>query len=115
LIENIQALFGTIPVNLYCVHFLIHKNDDEEEKRFLALKQYFGKKDTGKKISFEMIGIEEDNQKAIDAYIKEHAINLIAFQPHKRSILYTLFTANITKKNLFATNVPLLAVASRND
>jgi hypothetical protein len=57
-----------------------------------------------------MIEIEEDNQKAIDTYIKEHDIQLIAFQPHKRNIFYTLFSANITKKNLFATNIPLLAV-----
>jgi len=39
-------------------------------------------------------------------------ISLIAFQPHKRSLLYMMFTRNITKKNLFATNVPLLALPS---
>jgi hypothetical protein len=89
------------------------KQKGEEEERFRLLRDSF----TGKKfagiISFEMVGIEEDNQKAIDSYIKAHNIELIAFQPHKRNIFYTLFTANITKKNLFATNTPLLAMPVR--
>jgi nucleotide-binding universal stress UspA family protein len=114
LIERVLALFTTIPVKLFCVHFLVEKkHKGEEEERFRILRDSF----TGKKIagiiSFEMVGIEEDNQKAIDAYIKNHNIELIAFQPHKRNIFYTLFTANITKKNLFATNIPLLAMPVR--
>ena len=111
LIDRVHALFETFPVNLHCVHFLIpKKHKAEEKKRFLELKDYFSNKEFAGNISFEMIEIEEDNQKAIDTYIKEHNIQLIAFQPHKRSIFYTLFTANITKKNLFATNIPLLAM-----
>jgi nucleotide-binding universal stress UspA family protein len=111
LIERVLDLFDVIPVNLHCVHFLIPKKEKEEErKRFIALKDHFSSKEFKGKISFEMIEIDEDNQKAIDTYIKGHNIQLIAFQPHKRSIFYTLFTANITKKNLFATNIPLLAM-----
>jgi nucleotide-binding universal stress UspA family protein len=111
LIERVLTLFDTIPVNLHCVHFLVpRKHKKEEKERFLVLKEHFIRKESRGKISFEMIEIGEDNQKAIDTYIKEHNIQLIAFQPHKRSIFYTLFTANITKKNLFATNIPLLAM-----
>ena len=114
LIERVLGLFDTFPFTLFCVHFLIPKKHKEEKERFLALKDHFSKKEVNRKISFEMIEIEEDNQKAIDTYIKEHNIQLIAFQPHKRSIFYTLFTANITKKNLFATNIPLLAMPARD-
>jgi len=110
LIERVLALFDTFPVNLHCVHFLMPKTQKEEKERFLTLQDHFSNKKFARKISFEMIEIGEDNQKAIDTYIKEHDIQLIAFQPHKRSIFYTLFTANITKKNLFATNIPLLAM-----
>jgi nucleotide-binding universal stress UspA family protein len=111
LIDRVLALFEVIPVKLFCVHFLVQKKQKEDEiKRFLALKEHFTSKAFKGNITFEMIEIEEDNQKAIDTYIKEHNIQLIAFQPHRRSIFYTLFTANITKKNLFATNIPLLAM-----
>jgi nucleotide-binding universal stress UspA family protein len=110
LIERVLTLFDKFPVTLSCVHFLIPKKHKEEKERFMALKDHFRSKEFTRKISFEMIAIEEDNQKAIDTYIKEHNIQIIAFQPHKRSIFYTLFTANITKKNLFATNIPLLAM-----
>jgi nucleotide-binding universal stress UspA family protein len=110
LIERVLDLFDTFPFTLFCVHFLIQKKHKEEKERFFALKDHFSNKEVTRKISFEMIEIDEDNQKAIDTYIKEHNIQLIAFQPHKRNIFYTLFTANITKKNLFATNIPLLAM-----
>jgi hypothetical protein len=110
LIERVLAVYDTFPVNLFCVHFLVPKKLREERERFLALKDHFNNKKFTRKILFEMIEIEEDNQIAIDTYILEHNIELIAFQPHKRSIFYTLFTANITKKNLFATNIPLLAI-----
>lgn len=110
LIERVLTLFYSFPVELFCVHFLIPGKYKEDKERFQALKNQFNNKEFKGKISFEMIEIQEDNQKAIDTYIREHNIELIAFQPHKRSIFYTLFTANITKKNLFATNIPLLAI-----
>jgi nucleotide-binding universal stress UspA family protein len=111
LIERVHILFSSFPVKLFCVHFLINKeHKEEEEERFQALKNQFNNKEFKGKITFETIEIQEDNQKAIDSYIMEHNIELIAFQPHKRSIFYSLFTANITKKNLFATNIPLLAM-----
>jgi len=111
LIERVVDLFDVFPGNLFCVHFLVPgKHKEEETERFLALKDHFSNKKFTRNITFEMIEIAEDNQKAIDTCIKEHNIQLIAFQPHKRSIFYTLFTANITKKNLFATNIPLLAM-----
>ena len=114
LIERVLLLFHSFPVKLFCVHFLIPRKQKEEKERFQALMNEFSNKEFKGKISFEMIEIQEDNQKAIDTYIREHNIELIAFQPHKRSIFYTLFTANITKKNLFATNIPLLAMPVKN-
>ena len=75
-----------------------------------ALQTGFLKETAENKIHFNVIEIEGENQLTIDQYVKGKLINLIAFQPHKRSLVYMVFTRNITKKNLFATNVPLLAL-----
>ena len=52
----------------------------------------------------------DDKQTIINQVIESQSIDLIAFQPHKHSLFYNLFTRKITKKNLQATNVPLLAL-----
>jgi hypothetical protein len=56
------------------------------------------------------VKVEEDNQKALDEFVQNLGVSVIAFQPHKRSVFYNLFTRNLTKKNLFSTNIPLLAI-----
>ena len=75
-----------------------------------VLQMKFGKEEKTNQICFEVIEVAEDNQTAVDQFVAANKIELIAFQPHKHSLLYMFFTKNITKKNLFATNVPLLAV-----
>jgi len=111
MIDHVIDLLHPFDVHLNCVHFLIHKkNKDDETLRLEALKELFlsGKKSVN--MSFEMIEVEEDNQKSIEDIVKKKNITLIAFQPHKRNFLYTMFTSNITKKNLFSTNIPLIAI-----
>jgi nucleotide-binding universal stress UspA family protein len=110
MISRLLSLFDNLPGKLFCVHFLVSKKTPEEINRFKAIKEQVDKMTASRAIKFEMIGTDDDNQKAIDDYIKDHDIRLIAFQPHKHSIFYKLFTSNITRKNLFATNIPLLAI-----
>jgi nucleotide-binding universal stress UspA family protein len=115
MIKNIVDLLMPFNIRLYCVHFLLQKkNKKEETVRFDALKVYFAEDKKYDTISFEMIEVEEDNQKAIVDYIEKHQIKLIGFQPHKRSFFYSLFTNNITKKNFFSTNTPLIAIPLSN-
>ena len=111
LIERLLSLMDAIPEKISCVHFLVEKKYKKEAaERLRSLQGSFRGKQYKGTITFELADIEEDNQSAVDSYITSRNIDLIAFQPHKRNIFYTLFTANITKKNLFATNIPLLAI-----
>ena len=74
------------------------------------LRQQFATEEKSGLLTFEMREIEEDNQKTIDQFVKDFSIGMIVFQPYKHSIFYRFFTKNITKKNLFATNIPLFAI-----
>lgn len=90
------------------VHFRIGK--DGKEQKMDLLKSEFRDLEQEGKICFDLVSAGEDVQKTLDDYVTGHHIEMIAFQPHKRSVFYKLFTKNITKKNLFSTNIPLLAI-----
>jgi nucleotide-binding universal stress UspA family protein len=111
-INRILELFSVFPFSLEVVHFLVKGKKTDAYDRMKSLKLKFGKEESAGQVHFDIIEVEEDNQKAVDQFVKEHEIDLIAFQPHKRSLLYMVFTKNITKKNLFATNIPLMAIPS---
>lgn len=109
-IRKTLEIFKSFPSKIFCVHFLsITKEKDEREKMKLLRKQ-FETEEKSSLITFELRKVEEDNQKTIDQFVKDFAIEMIAFQPYSHGVFYRLFTKNITKKNLFATNIPLIAI-----
>ena len=109
-ISELTGLFSVFTNKLYVVHFITKTKNTDAYVRMKALQFQFGKEEKANRISFEVVDVAEDNQKAVNQYVVEKKISIIAFHPHKRSLLYMLFTKNITKKNLFATNVPLVAI-----
>jgi len=109
-IATLLDLFKPFSNQVHAVHFCQPAKMDEASQKMKALQSGFGKEASEGRIHFSLIEIESENQDTIDQFVKGKLINLIAFQPHKRSLVYMVFTRNITKKNLFATNMPLLAL-----
>ena len=109
-ISGLIDLFSIFSTRIHVVHFITKGKQNDAFDRMKALQMKFGKEDKSNQLNFEVVEVEKDNQQAIDQYVAAHKIEMIAFQPHKHNLLYMFFTKNITKKNLFATNVPLLSV-----
>ncbi|MFZ4521450.1 MAG: universal stress protein [Bacteroidales bacterium] len=109
-ISGILGLFSVFSARIHVIHFITKAKETDAYVRMKALQMKFGKEEKTNLVTFEVIEVPEDNQTAVDQFVTDHKIEMIAFQPHKHSLLYMFFTKNITKKNLFATNVPLLAV-----
>lgn len=109
-VRKILSLFSEFSFHLSCIHFLIKEDTAEENEKMENLRKVFEKEEKSGKISFEMIAVDTDKQTAINRVIESRTIDLIAFQPHKHAALYSFFTKKITKKNLQATNIPLLAL-----
>lgn len=109
-IHKIIDIFKPYSAKLFCVHFLSKTKQSDEHDKMKLLRKMFEAEEKSGLISFEMREVEEDNQKTIDQFVKDFAIEVIVFQPYKHGIFYRFFTRNITKKNLFATNIPLLAI-----
>jgi nucleotide-binding universal stress UspA family protein len=110
IIPVILELFKAYDIQLSVIHFLNKSKVKDEYNQMKALQGKFAQEEKQNLIRFEMVVYEDDNQKVIDQFVSDNQIDLIAFQPHKRGLFYMIFTRNITKKNLFATNIPLLAI-----
>jgi hypothetical protein len=108
-IKTVNEIFKPFGSNLHCVHFLLKKKEKDEREKMEELKSSLGE-DLAGKISFDIVPAGADIQTSVDNYIKENNISLVAFQPHKKNLFYGIFNRTVTKKNLFATHVPLLAV-----
>ena len=111
-ISGLIDLFSEFSARIHVVHFITKVKQTDAYLLMKALQLQFGKEVKTNKLSFEVIEVAEDNQKAVDQFVAANKIEMIAFQPHRHNLLYMFFTKNITKKNLFATNVPLLSVPS---
>lgn len=109
-ISGLMDLFSVFSARIFVVHFITKAKPGDAYTRMKALQMKFGKEEKTNLISFEVFEVAEDNQAAVDQFVAANKIEMIAFQPHRHSLLYMFFTKNITKKNLFATNVPLLSV-----
>ncbi|MCX6269244.1 MAG: universal stress protein [Bacteroidetes bacterium] len=109
-ISGLMDLFAVFSARIFVVHFITKAKPGDAYTRMKALQMKFGKEEKTNLISFEVFEVAEDNQAAVDQFVAANKIEMIAFQPHRHSLLYMFFTKNITKKNLFATNVPLLSV-----
>ena len=110
LVRKIFSIFSDFHFHLSCIHFLIKEDKSEENEKMEILRKTFEKEEKSGKISFKIMEVMDDKQTVINQVIESQSIDLIAFQPHKHSLFYNLFTYKITKKNLQAANVPLLAL-----
>ena len=92
-IPQILTLLKPFNSSLYVVHFQTGK--DGETQKMEALRKHFSDQEQKGVIRFDLVGVEDDNQKALDDYVAGNGIEIIAFQPHRRSVFYNLFTKNI--------------------
>jgi nucleotide-binding universal stress UspA family protein len=109
-ITTLLDMFRPFNSQVHAVHFCQECKKEDAMAKMKVLESAFAKDIADGRIHFNLIEITGENQEAIDQFVKGKLINLIAFEPHKRSLVYMVFTKNITKKNLFATNMPLLAI-----
>ena len=109
-IEGLIALLSDYRAKIHVVHFITRIRQTDEYLRMRTLQMNFRDAEAKGLVRFEIVEVQEDNQAAIDRFVTDHQIDLIAFQPQKHNMLYMMFTRNITRKNLFATRVPLLSM-----
>jgi len=109
LIRKTYNLLENFDINLFCVH-IIERNDFLTARTKMEdLKLIYDKEIKEEKFHCDVVE-GNDKQAEIDKFIKENNIDLIVFLPHKTNLYQRLFGEINTKKYLFKTNLPLLAV-----
>ncbi|MCX6243992.1 MAG: universal stress protein [Bacteroidetes bacterium] len=109
-IRKILELFAGFTFHISCVHFRTREEKKEEKEKRELLREKFETEVRSGKISFEMVAVKGEKQKAISEAAEKASTDLIAFQQHSHGLLYNLFTKEIKRKDLRATNIPLLAL-----
>jgi nucleotide-binding universal stress UspA family protein len=112
-ISKIAGILEPFGSHIHCVHFLTKKGTKEKNEmteKMKALESTLIAGGLPVKIDFSVLPVKDNIQDSINEYIRDNNINIVGFQPHKLNLFYGIFTKTVTKKNLIATNVPLLAV-----
>ena len=109
LIRKTFNLLEEFDINLFCVH-IVEKNDYLKAiSRMDELKLVYDKETQEEKFHTEVLE-GNDKQNVIDNFIKVNNIDLIVFLPHRTNFFQQLFVQHFSKKYLFETNIPLLAI-----
>lgn len=109
-LRKIKEYFAGFAPHIFCTHFIVREKLTDAAPRMEELRKLFAKEEAANEVSFHLQETGDDTQASINKFVCDNNIEMIAFQPHKHGFLYLLFTKNITKKNLYATNVPLFAI-----
>ena len=111
-IAEIDALLSPLPISIHCVHVCQSQNDADAKMAMESLSKKEIPSRTATIISFTVISGDE-SEAALEKFLEQFNINLIAFIPHKRNVFKNLLRQNITKDDLFLTRIPIMAIPSR--
>ena len=92
---------------------VIKKNMNEAIER-LMISQRITWFLAGVLLSFKFLKAE-NVAKALNTFVVENAVNMVAVIPHEHSWLERLFTRSVTKDLVFHTRVPLLILPGKKD
>ncbi|MDR1980735.1 MAG: universal stress protein [Tannerellaceae bacterium] len=85
--------------------------DEWNEIRLTGVKEYFKKQYPETPITYTVLD-DGDLLLAIEKFVRDQHIDLIALTTHRRSLLSRMFNPSIARKMLFHTDTPLLVLQS---
>jgi nucleotide-binding universal stress UspA family protein len=106
-IRKLMRLMSTLKSEIFCIH---HTEKDIEEKKKLkmdGLRSYFADHYPEIPLHCELLKTDSFFQ-AMDRFIKEHDIGILAVTTHKRNIISALIKPSLTKKLYYHSSIPLL-------
>jgi len=108
--DKFSALFNGHNADIQIFNISTSKNE-WNEIRLTGFSEYLKKQYSNLSINFSILQ-DGDLLEAIDQFVKEKQIDLIAFSTYRRSIIMRIFNPSIARKMLFHSNTPLLVIPS---
>ena len=87
-------------------------NDEWNEIRLTGVREYFKKQYPHAHISHTVLA-DGDLLLAIEKFVRDKQIDVIALSTYRRNILARMFNPSIARKMLFHTDTPLLVIDSK--
>jgi len=111
-VEVLKKLFDLLNAykpNVYVVHLNVEAKDPDAMQRMQNLLDHEDVKEYTIQLIAQVIECEKP-QRTIEGYVKAKNIDMICIVPHKRNLFKQIFSGDLTKKDLFQTNIPLLGI-----
>lgn len=106
-LRKLITLVKPFDSRIYCVHSSLSKNDPLDNSQLRKIRDYMYK--TMDTYKFECKILKSSNiNLAINDFIVDHDIDVLALTHHKKAFLRRLFEPSLTRKFLFHINIPLL-------
>jgi nucleotide-binding universal stress UspA family protein len=106
-LHRLIRLISPFHTEINAVHYSPSKADKNDIRKMDLFRTYCDTTYKHYTINFDII-TGKNYLKTLEEYIIENPTDLIAMTRRKRTILKKLFTASITRKMLFNTDIPLL-------
>lgn len=112
ILEPLKRISEKFESNVYLVR-VIKKNMDEAVERLMR----------SERLRCFLEGIQQSSEfikaenvaKALNDFVLEHGVNMVAVIPHEHSLFERIFTRSVTKDLVFNSDVPLLILTSKNN
>ena len=108
-LQKVLQLFSTHDIELFLIHLELKNHPIEDDRMIESLQRSLLAVQPDLTIHFENIDAE-DKTIALQQFVGENEIEIIAFIAHKSNFFTNLFTREIHKSDLFKLQLPMLAL-----
>ena len=108
-LSKLMLIFKDKPVNIHCVHFSVDTYAKDIQPLMDDLHNQIRHGEMVANLDFNIVECD-DLEDGMEKYVKEHGVDLVAMTTHKRGFFSRLFNPSQTKKMLYHTHTPLLAL-----
>lgn len=108
--DEFMELIKDYPFHIHLFNISTSKNE-WNEIRLTGIREYFRKQYPNANISYTVLA-DGDLLLAIEKFVRDEYIDIIALSTYRRNILARMFNPSIARKMLFHTDTPLLVMHS---
>lgn len=106
-IDGVEKLVRPLNMGMHCVHVGPFKHSRWDEIKLAGLNDYLKKEFPYTEVKSDFINTE-DFWLGVEAYVRNHNIDIICLGSKRRNIISRLLNPSIAKRMLFHTTTPLL-------
>ena len=106
--DALMEIIRRFGITVFFIHLAV-KEDAWNEVKLAGIKEYFKKQYPSLKANYYVLD-GTDTLNALDGFIKEKKVDILALSNHKRNIFTRLFNPSIARKMLFHSDTPLLVL-----